>query len=497
MKKIHLILILLTLSIFSSHSIKFYLDRGDSTSDATADKLTIQAIFDLGFSIEGIVSNSIGLTDYQGFFFKPAFHVDKFGIGLDLKFRFRVFPDNFEFRTADWYVEGDALETAFLYLDKISYIKYGDMDSFIYASTGELPYITFGNGLLVNNFHNYSFLPTSRENGLYFNFRGEKLEKVNLPLEASFFIPDLLDPDIYALNVNFDILKFLKRDRFSLKAGFAMSNDFNATESNLLSADSVGLIGKYRNNEFTTALIGLSIPVNFKFTHRIFQIEASNELAFMINPPLQGGTTGFGLADEIYCEARFINIKNSGFLLGAILGMVIRYGDFYQNYYSTNYQIVRQKQYRGQNENFNLFIKTGIALYALDEDLRFRLTASIPVVTDQFKVKLETSFVYEGRSIRKFIPGLSTGIYFETALTALNFQGGTDGGLFLETLTRDFRFSFQLGYNIFGAKMNFLIGVQRASWSIFDNYIVGNSFSTNNFSKDLQKFVGVEVSFVF
>lgn len=101
--------------------------------------------------------------------FQPDLAIGKFGVGLDLTFRFKLYPDGstpFVLYTPDWIPTGD--KTIFdLYLPKIMYVRYGLRgEDPLYAKLGSISDFTLGNGLIVSNYANTRFLPETRLFGL-------------------------------------------------------------------------------------------------------------------------------------------------------------------------------------------------------------------------------------------------------------------------------------------------------------------------------------------
>lgn len=101
--------------------------------------------------------------------FQPDLAIGKFGVGLDLTFRFKLYPDRstpFVLYTPDWIPSGD--KTIFdLYLPKIMYVRYGVRgEDPLYAKLGSISDFTLGNGLIVSNYANTRFLPETRLFGL-------------------------------------------------------------------------------------------------------------------------------------------------------------------------------------------------------------------------------------------------------------------------------------------------------------------------------------------
>ena len=510
------------------YSIKFKIQ------DKNGKERIIQAIFDTGFSAKA-VTDGIGITDYESTFIKTAFHYEDFGFAYNFDFRFNLFSGHgISFKTTDWYVPKDSmlnseLNTFFLYLDKIIYIKYGDLNSPIFFNIGKNPVITFGSGFLVNNFHNHSFLPIAKEQGFVFKFDGKKLDKLNLnnfPLDLTFLVTDLLDPDIFAFDIGVDIFDFTNyKDKFDLRIGYSAATDINATESNRLSSRKIDKVTSHRNLSTTNYNIVTSFPffndinVYFTWPYKYVKSEVTYDYGFLIDFNNNYDSPKFGFGMKLAAEEKFINIKNHGYLLGIFAGFIVRSPHYTIDYFSSNYEILRQKQYLAMkdNEYYYFYITAGLGLYAFNEKLKFQFKVTIPLI-NQFTARLSAKFIIED-----IVPGLYCVTYYETGLNAMYAYG--NGGGFLDSITRDFRFSFEGGYKFYGAKLGVIIGVQRPSWVIPavnesdtyprnpykylaegrvvpNQYTSSSSFSlynwdmdTGTYGRDIQKFVSLEISF--
>ncbi len=109
------------------------------------------------------------LESWSKLAFQPELSIGKFGIGLDLLLRFKLASDGttgFQLYEPDWVPQ--AGQTIFdVYLPKILYIRYGTQweDPF-YIKMGSISDFTLGNGLIINNYSNMQFLPTTRMFGI-------------------------------------------------------------------------------------------------------------------------------------------------------------------------------------------------------------------------------------------------------------------------------------------------------------------------------------------
>lgn len=140
----------------------FAQDAGDSSSPAFGAGLN------LGSDL--LPTGALGaMESWTKLGFEPDFSIGKFGIGLDLTFRFRFYPptgDAIEIYEPDWIPSGG--QTVFdVYLPKLLYVRYGlrGIDPF-FIKLGSISDFTLGNGFIVNDYSNMRFMPDQRLFGL-------------------------------------------------------------------------------------------------------------------------------------------------------------------------------------------------------------------------------------------------------------------------------------------------------------------------------------------
>lgn len=106
--------------------------------------------------------------------FQPDLSFGKFGIGLDLSFRFQMGAD-FTIYPGDWVpgtyngVEKNILD---IYLPKFMYVRYGEKGDPLFAKLGSIDDLSLGNGFIMSNYSNTRFLPDQRIFGLDFGLDG-------------------------------------------------------------------------------------------------------------------------------------------------------------------------------------------------------------------------------------------------------------------------------------------------------------------------------------
>ena len=528
LKKRFLILPFLFFIVISGYSIKFKIKTSDENNP-----IIIQTIFDTGFSFKG-VTDGFGVTDYESVFFRPAFHVNDFGIGFDFDFRFRFFNGQINFLPQFWNA-GDPVDNLYLYLDKIDYIVYGDFDKPFFLNIGKNPVTTLGTGFLVKDFHNYAFLPVSKQQGLFFKFNGENLTKIkkeNIPVDFTFIIQDLENPDIFIFDAGLDLFQLtkLKNDeRFSLRVGQIYATDINATQSNRLSSvvEDDTVVTTQRNltsgNAFTSVPLFTSLYSDFVWKYDYFRLNAFEEFSFLfdfmdnsqntsgpisqINTIANSQTTvsstisqntsspyfNFGMGTKQGIEIRVINLKNSGFLLGLLTGLLVQSPFYAIDYFSSNYEVLRQKQYINLSSNTELtpYALLGFALYGLNDRIKFVFNVSIPFV-QPFEIRFSSKFIMD----KTVVPGLFISVYYETGVNQFLIAGS--GGGFINSITDGFRFSAEAGYKFYGAKVSFLLGMQRAGWVQMNQTLINGviDYDLAQYNSDIQKFVSIEISFI-
>jgi hypothetical protein len=134
---------------------------------------------DFNFGI-GIGSRTFNEADgekvtYQSFALTPELTVGKFGLGLNitLNFNFTGGPENnqFEIRREDW-VPDSAADFLPIYLPKFKYIRWAEKGEPLYILLGEIENGLLGNGFIMSNYTNTTFLPELPVFGLSFDLDG-------------------------------------------------------------------------------------------------------------------------------------------------------------------------------------------------------------------------------------------------------------------------------------------------------------------------------------
>ncbi len=468
--------------------------------------LKLQFNLEAGVSVEGKVNAKTGRMDYNTIFLKPSFYIDKFGIGFDLKFRFSRFPELLTFNERDWNINEDTNKLMYSLIDKLDFLRFGSKKYPIYFKTGTIPTISAGSGLLINTMNNVTFSPGFKEHGVYSVFNGMLFE-YPIPFKGYFFMPDIADPDIIIAGGTLDASYFINSDFFSINTGFYTAIDFDSTESNFFSAQSLDEIEYYRNTDFNNHTMGFTFPAESKFDFNIAQLRVLSETSFILKNKTEttlDGAQFFGIRGD------FVQLENSGYLVGIPFGITIKSNGFYSGYFSSNYQITRKNQFENQHDYNNFFFNYGFYLTAFDDTIVFSLLLYSPFTMEYFTAGYEGTFHFDGES-SGLMKGLDIDIKYRSSLESLNING--DGGFFLYTITKDFRFSIEIGYNIYSTRISLLAGVQRAHWvsSVFNDFKYDYTFEneygidqvystivvTDNYGKMLDKFMRLEVSFAF
>ncbi|MDD3981775.1 MAG: hypothetical protein RBT72_08215 [Spirochaetia bacterium] len=158
-----------------------------SAQDSAGGGAGFSAALNLGSDLLPSASDPTKLESWSKLGLQPDLSLGKFGIGLDLTFRFQLYPDPntpFQLYEPDWVPQ--AGQTIFdVYLPKIMYVRYGlrGVDPF-YVKLGSIDDFSLGNGLIVSNYANTRFLPDLRIFGLQFGLDGELFKFPYAGIEA-------------------------------------------------------------------------------------------------------------------------------------------------------------------------------------------------------------------------------------------------------------------------------------------------------------------------
>ncbi len=144
--------------------------------------------FAAGLGTDLLPNPSTGtLESWSKLALQPELSIGKFGIGLDLMLRFKLASNGttgFQIYEPDW-VPQNGNNFFDVYLPKILYIRYGTQweDPF-YVKMGSISDFTLGNGLIINNYSNMQFLPTTRIFGIQAGLDGSLFGVPYVGIEA-------------------------------------------------------------------------------------------------------------------------------------------------------------------------------------------------------------------------------------------------------------------------------------------------------------------------
>lgn len=104
--------------------------------------------------------------------FQPDVALGKFGIGIDLSIRFKLYPSEnqaIEVYPGDWIpdYEGNGKSILDVYLPKLLYVRYGlKGEDPLFVKLGSIDDLTLGNGFIMSSYSNMLFMPEQRLFGL-------------------------------------------------------------------------------------------------------------------------------------------------------------------------------------------------------------------------------------------------------------------------------------------------------------------------------------------
>lgn len=123
--------------------------------------------------------------------FQPDLSFGKFGVGIDLTLRFKLYPapgEAVEVYPGDWVpdYQGNGRSFFDVYLPKLLYLRYGmkGEDPF-YAKLGSISDLTLGNGFIMGSYSNMRFMPETRIFGLDLGLDGSLFDFPYVGLELA------------------------------------------------------------------------------------------------------------------------------------------------------------------------------------------------------------------------------------------------------------------------------------------------------------------------
>jgi hypothetical protein len=341
--------------------------------------------------------------------FQPDIGFGKFGVGIDLSARFKLYPTPekaVELYPGDWVPDykGNGKSVLDIYLPKIMYFRYGlKGEDPLFAKLGSIDDLSLGNGFIVGNYSNMRFMPATRIFGL------------NLGIDGRLF--------------NFPILGFEALTgnlaRFDVMGGRIFARPFIGTELPILKNMQVGVSAAFDTNPYlyadktaaekaaaeTMAAYGLDLMVPI-LGGKLFPLAAFMDVAIDPNQTI-GGMAGFG--------GRLIGIFNYGAQL-----RVLQDG-FIPAYFDANYDLYRSKKYDFvQTYVSNDKLETGwmasLGTTFLEDKIVFNAAldgpfAAIPPVASPSAK--QTDYPH-AKAIFHFGEGIIGGIYFDASYEKYN-----------------------------------------------------------------------------
>lgn len=342
--------------------------------------------------------------------FLPDISFGKFGIGLDLSIRFKLYPEPdqaMEIYPGDWVPDYHDNGKTFLdvYLPKILYVRYGlKGEDPLFVKLGSIDDLTLGNGFIVGEYSNMRFMPEQRIFGLDFGIDGKLFDLPYVGFEAltgNLAQFDVIGGRLFARPLIGTEIPIVK----NMQVGFtaAIDREPDLYDETLADADPIAVYGA----DVTVPIIG----------GKTFPLAAFADLAFEPNGTV-GGMLGAG--------GRIIGI----FTYGAQL-RVLQDG-FIPVYFDANYDLYRSKKYAYMQDDSQTDGSAFVGWYAslgttlIEDKLVFKASLDGPfkaipsVATDD-----QTDYPH-AKAIFVFGEGIIGGIFFDASYEKY-FIGAEDG----------------------------------------------------------------------
>ncbi len=329
--------------------------------------------------------------------FQPDLGFGKFGVGIDLSFRFQLYPqdsDNaIKIYEGDWVPSGDK-NFLDVYLPKIMYFRYGlKGEDPLFAKLGSINDLSLGNGFIVGNYSNMKFMPETRIFGLDLGIDGRLFNFPYVGFEAltgNLARFDVIGGRVFARPFVGTELPILK----NLQAGLTVAMD---TQPDLYKAPS--------NPVETMTAYGVDVMAPI-LGGKAFPLAAFMDIAFDPNATM-GSMIGFG--------GKLVGIINYGAQI-----RVLQDG-FIPVYFDANYDLYRARKHdfmttdalKGDAFNAGWYASLGTSF--LGDQIVFNAALDGPMKEKPAVASSDQTDYPHLRGIFHFGEGVIGGIYFDAS----------------------------------------------------------------------------------
>ena len=302
------------------------------------------------------------IFNLQTLFFRPVFQFWKFHLGFDFKLRFCYEITDPFFRQEDW-ASNDSLETFYIYLDKLDFFRFNQIDKDYYFYFGNIENFNPNYGFVIDHFFNTLFVPQFRQLGFYGHM---DTSEFNIPhLKIKGFINDIADFDIGHLELSLTpFSQFTQPLLANWKMYTYMTFDLDPLESNRYSASTYEDVKPIREYDYredpqniSVTFYSLGQEINFFQSSWIFfkLVQEFNTLNFNSFALFMGPQFGF------------IDLKDHGYIISFEFFKGFSSPYYLPFYFTSLYEINRnhywQNLYRLSNWNFHWKTVLGFHFY--------------------------------------------------------------------------------------------------------------------------------------
>ncbi|MBI9098214.1 MAG: hypothetical protein JEY91_07035 [Spirochaetaceae bacterium] len=333
---------LITSALLFTLQFSLFSQEIGTDSEQTIDPASIQSEnpttpvfrFGLGIGAVNLIDEEGNNKIYNSIRLNPDLAIGKFGIGLDIDFRFTLDGDSgtteFKVYEPDWYLPGASFKEYFnLYLSKFDYIRWGQSGDDLFAKIGSIESATIGNGFILGGYTNENFKPQRKYTGFRFELDTALFNWPYMGIEL--FASNISELDLMAARYYVKPLGGIQSPVFSgLEIGINFAVDRNPfffvedLYSTLPEFDPVIVYGV----DIMQPLLDIKIFTMALYGDYVLQGTSS---------PTMGGSTGLG-----------------GSLIKIIswnMGIIIRGNDFVPTYFNRTYDLDRLTKYRLYDNN--------------------------------------------------------------------------------------------------------------------------------------------------
>jgi hypothetical protein len=366
----------------------------EESADAAQPKFDFSASISLGTDVLPSGGESEAWTRLG---FQPDISFGKFGLGLDLSLRFKLYPTNdqaIEVYGGDWIpnFEGNGKTFFDVYLPKFLYIRYGVKgEDSLFAKLGSIDDLSLGDGFIMSEYSNMRFMPETRIFGLDLGLDGQLF---NFPYVGF----ELLTGNL----ASFDVMGGRVYGRPLVDTAIPILKGLQVGATAVVDRDPYRYSAESGASPLAVYGGDLYLPI---LTDKVFPLAAFSDLAFESANKSMGAMVGAG--------GRLISIITYGAQLRLLED------GFIPSYFDANYDIYRADKYDYMQEATDGTFYAGwygsLGLSLLEDKIVFRTSLDGPFRLAPVGYSTSQTDYPHAKAILRFGKGLIGGFFADAS----------------------------------------------------------------------------------